>query len=366
MTDTIETTDLILPEPTSVAAYFRAEGGIEPVIARIEAEVKARALSVATGKGRDEIKSLAYKVARSKTILDEAGKRLNEDAQAQIAIVNIERRKVVTRLDALKDAVRKPLDDWEQAEQDRIARHEALISDITNIGRGFVDGALVHPTEAFNHLGDRKIEFDRINHEEFHNKVADAFSEARTKLMMAIQDRDAADAEAARIAADRAELDKLRAEAAARDEADRQAAAKAAQDEADRLAEAKRLADIKAAADAATAAALAKAEAYKLAMEAKHKADADLAATEAAEREAALAAQLKNAQDEAARIHQSNLDAQAAADKARADRLAEAGTINAVRDTIATDIAGFATEMVALMIADAIVAGDIRHVEVRL
>lgn len=47
---------------------------------------------VSTDKGRKEIASLAYKVARTKTAIDDAGKKLNEEARAKINAVDEDRR----------------------------------------------------------------------------------------------------------------------------------------------------------------------------------------------------------------------------------------------------------------------------------
>jgi hypothetical protein len=110
------------------AEFFRA-GGSEDILTKLETEVRARAakLDISTDFGRKEIASLAYKVARSKTALDKSGKDLTEDIRKQKAAIDAERSKVTERLDALKDEVRKPLTDWENAEKDRLAKHEAAL-----------------------------------------------------------------------------------------------------------------------------------------------------------------------------------------------------------------------------------------------
>ena len=50
----------------------------------MKAECDAHVPDLTTEKGRKAIASLAYKVARTKTAIDEAGKALNEDARALI------------------------------------------------------------------------------------------------------------------------------------------------------------------------------------------------------------------------------------------------------------------------------------------
>lgn len=365
MNDSTETsTDLTLPDAASVASYFRSATGIEPIIAKIEADVRAVATTVDTADGRAEIKSLAYKVARSKTILDDAGKRLNEDAAAAIAVVNAERRKIVARLDALKEAVRKPLTDWEQAEEYRITRHQVWISHIVAAGNGFVGGELVHPVDALAYVVE--IADSGTDFEEFANKAVDAVTEARAKLEVAIADRLAAEAEADRIAVERAELDALRAEKAARDEADRLAAADAARIEA----EAQRAADIKAAEDRATAAALQKAADDAAEAEARHKAAllaADKAADDAVQAERARAAAAEKATADAVQVEKDrHAMAQRVLAEVNAKRRADVEHRARIRADIATSMNGFTNEMEARLIADAIMDGAIPHVRVDL
>ncbi|HGK3812936.1 TPA: hypothetical protein ACJ12Z_004293, partial [Klebsiella pneumoniae] len=80
---------------------------------------------VTTKKGRDAIASMAHKVARSKTYIDNAGKDLVAELKALPKQIDESRRVVRERLDALKDEVRRPLTEWE-AEQERIKAEEAM------------------------------------------------------------------------------------------------------------------------------------------------------------------------------------------------------------------------------------------------
>jgi hypothetical protein len=125
-------TALALPAQTDLAVMFRKENGLDPIVARIAEEVRSHVPDLTTAKGRDAIKSLAFKVARSKTALDDAGKKLNEDARAQINIVDAARRKIRDQLDALRDEARKPLDDWEAAEKERVDTLTARLHRLAN------------------------------------------------------------------------------------------------------------------------------------------------------------------------------------------------------------------------------------------
>ena len=114
-------TAIALVGPAQLGAAFTSGDMIELLLAQVEAKVRAHVPDLTTAKGRDAIKSLAYAVSRSKTALDDAGKKLTEDARAQIADVNAQRKVITDRLDALRDEARKPLTDWEAAEETRKA-----------------------------------------------------------------------------------------------------------------------------------------------------------------------------------------------------------------------------------------------------
>lgn len=209
-----EHTALMIPAQAELATLFSVDRGLDPVIAAIRAEVVAHVPDTSTKKGRDAIASLAYKVSRSKTALDEAGKSLTEDAQKQINTVNAERKKMRDQLDALRDLARKPLDDWETAEKarvealkERLARLEAAApAEETSAS---VKG-LIQRVEAVE-LDDTWAEYKA------HAAVAkDAKLTELRKLLAATEQREAEQAELARLReeqAKREEEDRLRREA---------------------------------------------------------------------------------------------------------------------------------------------------------
>lgn len=367
MTEMTETTGaaLVIPPRSDLAVMMRAADGLDPIISRIEAEARAHAPDLTTVKGRKAIASLAYKVAQSKTALDDAGKALNEDARKQIAIVDAERRKARERLDALRDEVRKPLTDWEKDEGERIARHKARIAAIDSAApEGDTSEAhrtLIARIETMT-LDDSWQEFLPIA-----AKAKDAaLARLRDGLARAIT-REEQEAELARLraeAAARAEVDRLRRDAEEA-EAARIAAEKA---EADRLAQIER--EKQEAAERAAKAA-----------EERAKAEAERAAKEAAEREAAL----KHAAEEQAAQHQRELQEakrreeaaaqaerdrisreNAAAEAARQKRAADEAHRAKIRSDIAAALATMAGRATPEAIADALMAGQIPHCEVRL
>ncbi|MEB5922763.1 coiled-coil domain-containing protein [Franconibacter daqui] len=120
-----EVTDLVVIEKSSAMAVFTNADHLAPLIETIEKEARSLVPDVSTRKGRDAIASMAHKVARSKTYIDNAGKDLVAELKALPKQIDESRRLVRERLDALKDEVRRPLTEWE-AEQERIKAEEAM------------------------------------------------------------------------------------------------------------------------------------------------------------------------------------------------------------------------------------------------
>ncbi|MEZ6879858.1 hypothetical protein [Enterobacter sp. KB-280D8] len=120
-----EVTDLVVIEKQNAMAVFTTKEQLDPIIEAIEKEARSLVPDVSTRKGRDVIASMAHKVARSKTYIDNAGKDLVAELKALPKQIDESRRIVRERLDALKDEVRKPLTEWE-AEQERIKAEEAM------------------------------------------------------------------------------------------------------------------------------------------------------------------------------------------------------------------------------------------------
>jgi colicin import membrane protein len=280
-------------------------GGVEAIISKLEADVRSVKTDMSTPAGRKEIASLAHKVARSKTALDDMGKDLVSGLKSQAGKIDAERRVIRDRLDALKDEVRKPLTDWENADKDRIAGHEQALITITAY-LSFASTASVAELRGFlEELG----QIARRDWQEFAARASGTLDEVRDRLNKALAAAQKREDEAA-------ELARLRAERAAREQADREARIAAEAAEKARVEAEKKAA--RAAEDAACAAQAERAriEQEKAAALAKAaQADADRkAAAEKAERDAkdaveaaekrqaaAIEAERKRVADEAAK-----------------------------------------------------------------
>lgn len=120
-----ETTELaVLPPKESALQVYSTPKGLEPYLAKIRAEIDSFKPDVKSKKGRDAIASIAFKVAKAKTALDNVGKELVAELKDVPKKIDAERKWMRDTLDSWKDEVRAPLTKWEEAEEARIERHK--------------------------------------------------------------------------------------------------------------------------------------------------------------------------------------------------------------------------------------------------
>lgn len=240
---------------------------------RIKAEVSNHVPDLTTEKGRKEIASLAYKVTRSKTAIDDAGKKLNEDARAKINAVDAQRRKIREELETLAAEVRKPLTEWEAAED---ARKEAAAADLQKIASSRV--VLASDTAA-----GIKAKWDALNlmilREDVH---LDGIDHARAQIESALDALEEARSRAQQAEEEREELARLRAASEERARAERE-------------------------------------EAERAAGEARHREQVERAAAEAKVREEAAALRAKDEAERAAKTENERIEREAAARVAAAE-----------------------------------------------
>ena len=381
-------TALALPEPTTLATLFRAENGLDPILAAIEAEARAHVPDLTSKKGRYAIASIAYKVSRSKTALDEAGKDVNEAARKEIALIDAARRAIRQRLDSLRDEVRKPLTEWEAAEEARVSRCKAVIASLNGHGMTGEDpsedikakaleikGVVIGPEFAeYREIAEKAQENAlnglRVIYQAAKSREDQAAELARLRAENERLERERAEREAAenaereriateqREAAEKAERDRLSAEAAERERI-------AAEERDAQIEREKREAADRAAAEAETRA---KAEADRQKREAEERAEADRRA--AAEREAELQRQIEEAKAQAEAAAQRERDRIEAERQAESDARQKREADDAHRAKIASDIADALRTMSGNAtpenIAAALMDGKIPHCIVRL
>src|SRR5579872_5816596 len=214
---------ILEPAPgTLTAANLFGTGAVDALLAAIEKDVRAEAFDAATEEGRDRIKSIAYKIARSKTTLDEIGKDHVAAIKAQSAKIDKERKALRDRLDALKDEVRKPVTEWEESEAARVEGHEAALAALRAAAELGLDPTVDLIQARLRSLGA----IVQRDWQEFAPQANGALAVAEDALRAALasaQKREADAAELKRLQA--AEQARLEAEAKARRDADAAAAA---------------------------------------------------------------------------------------------------------------------------------------------
>ena len=111
--------ELLVVEKLDIASFFTNQDDMDIILEKIRESALSEVQSVETAKSRKAIASMAYKVSQSKTILDNAGKDLVSEAKAKIKKIDMARKYSRDFLDSLRDEVRKPLTDWEEAEKEK-------------------------------------------------------------------------------------------------------------------------------------------------------------------------------------------------------------------------------------------------------
>lgn len=117
-------------ETNVIVQAFNSDGGMQSIIDQIKSQIGSVVADVSTAKGRKEIASLAYKVAQSKSAIDAEGKKLKEQYTIITSRIDADRKLAREQLDAERDRIRQPLTDWENAEKERVANHEAELFNI--------------------------------------------------------------------------------------------------------------------------------------------------------------------------------------------------------------------------------------------
>lgn len=274
-----------ISEANAPALYVA--GGLQQFIDLVKGEVEGEVPDLKTRKGRERIASLAAKVSKSKTAVEKPGRDYLRRLKEMPKVVEAELREFVTKMDALRDETRRPLTEWEAAEDARIDRHndrlnwlKTLTDDLGELSSLHIKG-LISEAEGMQ-LG--------AHWEEFEAEAANAKDKVLSTLRAALQKREQFEAEQAELARlrreadERAEADRIRLAQEQAVEAERQRVAREQQAERDAAARREQELIDKAAAQQR---AIEQAEANRIAAEQRaeqERQDAERRAEEAAER----------------------------------------------------------------------------------
>ncbi|MHC8403627.1 hypothetical protein [Pseudomonas sp. TMB3-21] len=210
-------------------------GGLGRFLEAVAAEVSAEVPDLTTRKGRERIASLAAKVSKSKAAVEKPGRDYLKRLKEMPKVVETELREFVTKMDALRDATRQPLTEWEQAE---LARTDGHVDRIQSMRDLLVLDATPTAAEVGQLIANLELVPMDDSWEEFLAEAAQVKDQTLAKLRVLMAERTQYEAE-------QAELIRLRAESEAQARRDREAeiarvAAEQARIEAEQRAQAER------------------------------------------------------------------------------------------------------------------------------
>lgn len=214
----------VVPAKENALTVFTAANGLDPYLAKIREEIDGFTPDTSTKKGRDAIASIAYKVARSKTALDNVGKELVAELKDVPKKIDAERKRVRDTLDSWQEEVRRPLNEWQAAEDARVDRHNDGIEWFRLRAEENSDLDALELNASIAEVEGKIVD---ESWQEFEAEAHRIKARALASLKEALEKRVKADNEAA-------ELARLRQEAEARAEADRIAEAQRVAVEAER------------------------------------------------------------------------------------------------------------------------------------
>jgi phage tail protein X len=201
-----------VPAKETALQVYSANKGLDPYLQKVRAEIDAFLPDISTRKGREAIASIAYKVARSKTALDNVGKDLVAELKEVPKKIDAERKRMRDLLDEWQAEVREPLTQWEWNEENRKAKHQAAVDQISLR----IECADLDSAELKTHIAWLEALAVDERWEEYETEGRRAKDKALSALREALIVREKYEAE-------QAELTRLRAEAAEREQREREA-----------------------------------------------------------------------------------------------------------------------------------------------
>lgn len=118
--------------PEQAPALY-TQNGLEGFLEQIRKSVN-EVPDLTTAKGRARIASLAASVSRSKTAIEKPGRDYLKRLKELPKEVEAELRRFVTECDAIRDETRRPLTEWEQAEESRKNALQQRLDDLRALG----------------------------------------------------------------------------------------------------------------------------------------------------------------------------------------------------------------------------------------
>lgn len=326
-------------------------------------KVREHALSIGEkdmgkSKDRDEVRSMASKVTKSKTMLNAARLEMTAGLRKEVEEINAAGKVLTAGLAEIADEVRAPLTAWETAEKEREDLVETTIARIKAAALVTISDTAASVSARGNEIYE--IEIDPAVFKKRTDEATDAQAvtiKALHEAMNVLREREEAQAELAKMKTAEAERLAKEAEELRQREA-AEAAARAEQEAKEREERLKQEAADKAWRDAEQAA-----EQARLAAEREAQRQIDEANARAAQAEAERQAELKRIADKEAedkRIAEAQAAEQARRERSRKHR---ADIMGKIKHALIEH--GKITEAEAVAITKAMVAGNVPNVSVQ-
>lgn len=219
-----ETTALAKVDNLNPAEVF-VPGYMDKLLMEIRKQAleEAEGLDISTEQKRKAIKSLAFKVVKSRTYIEGLHKAYTQAEKKRLATVDAEKRRICEILQGIEEEVRAPLTAWERKEEERVKKHADAIAKIREMKpHAYPDIQLLKDAMAFL----RSVDVESF--EEWTTPARQAIDETLAAFEVELDRRE-------KLESERRELERLRAEAAKRAEEERIAqAAREAREQAER------------------------------------------------------------------------------------------------------------------------------------
>lgn len=204
---------LVVIEPTTAVALFTEGEGVEAMLADIRKQATSLVPDLSTAKGRKEIASIAFSVAKTKTYLDGFGKELTDKYKEIPRRIDANRKLIRDTLDALKDEVRAPLTQYEAAEEARVAALQSRLARLNELG----SSASIEIAAA-----DLQVMLNEVEQNALDDSWQELLPQATVAKELATKRLGEAMAARQKYEAEQAELEQLRQKQAEQDRIDRE------------------------------------------------------------------------------------------------------------------------------------------------
>lgn len=197
-------------ETLNALEIFTAEGA-DKLINEIKDRIVDFDADIETAEGRDLINTSAFQVGKVKNAIDKKRVSLVADEKAKLKTIDAAGGKIWDFLEEQQKRIRKPLDDYEAAEEKRILDREERIADILNLK---TLAAMSSDVEKLKKFLQQARDLSVYEWQEFFDRAEETFTNVITFISTKFEATEKADA-------DRKELEELRRKQREQEQKDR-------------------------------------------------------------------------------------------------------------------------------------------------